>query len=333
MSKIKFAIIGYGNIGKRHAHHIEEHKDAELKAICELPLFEKPVALSEDINFYDNIDRMLGQEDIDVINVCTPNYLHHPHTMKALMHGKHVVCEKPMSLSSSHCDEMIQAAIHAQRKIFVVMQNRYNEPVQAVKQLIHKKVLGKILCVNINCFWNRNEHYYFENTWRGKKKEDGGCLYTQFSHFVDILFYLFGDFKSCKGMVKNYLHPYIQIEDSGCFIMESNEGAIINFNFSTCSFEKNMEGAITILAENGTIKIGGQYLNTIEYQHIKDNRIPDISIHAKANDYGLYQGSMSNHDKMIDNVIQTLQGKESEMTSAIEGKQVVSMIERMYAAV
>lgn len=332
MNQLKFAIIGYGNIGKRHAHHIMQHPDAILKAVCEVPLFEKPVDFPEDVAFYDNIPHMLSTEKIDIVNVCTPNYLHHPHTLMALQHQYHVVCEKPMALSTQQCDEMIASALRYQKTIFVVKQNRYNEPVQQVKKLIEKGSLGNIFFININCFWNRNEYYYHESVWRGRKNEDGGCLYTQFSHFVDILYYLFGDIEDCKGLIKNFNHPYIEIEDCGTFLMKTKEGAIVNFNFSTCSHEKNMEGAFTILAEHGTVKIGGQYLNTIEYQHIKNITLPEINIQSKSNDYGMYQGSMSNHDKMIDNVIKTLQGKETIMTNAQEGKMVVGMIEKMYAS-
>ena len=222
-----------------------------------MPLFEKPVDFPKDVNFYDNINTMLANEDIDIVNVCTPNYLHHTHTLLALKNKKHVVCEKPMALSTAECNEMIQVAELNNKSIFVVKQNRFNEPVQQVKKLIEKKSLGKIFFVNVNCFWNRNEYYYHESIWRGKRNEDGGCLFTQFSHFVDILYYLFGDIKDCKGIVKNFNHPYIEIEDTGSFFMQTLEGGIVNFNFSTCSHEKNMEGAITILAEKGTVKIGG----------------------------------------------------------------------------
>ncbi len=325
--------MGYGNIGKRHAHHILQHKDAILKAVCDLPLFEKPVGLPEEVSFYTDIETMLAKEEIDIVNVCTPNYLHHPHTLMALKHKMHVVCEKPMALSTMECEEMIQSAEENDRQVFVVKQNRFNEPVQQVKKLIENNQLGRIFLINVNCFWNRNEHYYNESLWRGKKKEDGGCLFTQFSHFVDILYYLFGDILDCKGILNNFNHPYIEVEDNGSFIMKTMDGAIVNFNFSTCSHEKNMEGAFTIIAEHGTVKIGGQYLNTIEYQNIKQVTLPEISIQSKSNDYGKYQGSMSNHDKMIDNVIMTLQGKETIMANAQEGKTVVGMIEKMYASI
>jgi UDP-N-acetyl-2-amino-2-deoxyglucuronate dehydrogenase len=332
MTKIKFAVIGYGNIGKRHVHHIMANPDAELVGICDL---QTEKITSEELKsipvFSDHVD-MLKQVDAEVINVCTPNYLHSVHTVEALKTGRHVVCEKPMATSSAECQRMIEAAEKMDKTIFVVKQNRYNEPVQQVKKLLNEKALGAIYFVNINCFWNRNEYYYNESSWRGKKRDDGGCLFTQFSHFIDILYYLFGDIDGVQGKVKNFNHPYTEVEDSGAFVIENKLGSIINFNFSTCSYQKNMEGAITILGEKGTVKIGGQYLNTIEYQHIENKILPAINISAKSNDYGQYQGSMSNHDRVIDNVIKTLRGQEKAMTNAYEGKKVVEIIEKMYSS-
>ena len=332
MKKIKFAVVGYGNIGKRHVFHIQNNTDAILKAVCELPGTDRPELLPQEIDWYTDLELMLHDEDIDVVNICTPNYLHHVHTLAALCKGKHVVCEKPMAISSRQCDEMIECAVKNERTIFVVKQNRYNEPVQMVKKLLEQGILGRLFQIQVNCFWNRNELYYEESSWRGKIAQDGGCLFTQFSHFVDILFYLFGDVTDCHGLIKNFNHPYIEIEDSGTFYMHSESGAMVNFNYSTCSYEKNMEGAFTILAENGTVKIGGQYLNTIEYESIRDFTLPPVIRSSGANDYGKYQGSMSNHDLVIENVIQTLNGSATVMTNAAEGRKVVAIIEKMYAA-
>ncbi len=328
MKKVKFAIVGYGNIGKRHAHHILQNTRAELVAVASLE--PKPSELQ--CNYYHSLAELLVNEKIDVLNVCTPNYLHGEHSIAALSQGINVVCEKPMATNTTTCNQMIAAAEKANRKLFVVKQNRHNPPVAAVKTLLENGTLGKPYLITINCFWNRNEAYYAQSSWRGKKMEDGGCLYTQFSHFVDILYYLFGDVNVISGKIKNFNHPYIETEDSGMFLLETKEGALVNFNFSTSSYARNMEGAIAILAENGTVKIGGQYLNTIEYQKIKNHEIPEINISAKANDYGLYQGSMSNHDLMIQNVIDHLDGKAAMMTNALEGRNVVAIIEKMYAA-
>jgi len=329
MDKIRFGIVGYGNIGKRHAHHILQRDDATLVAVASLG--EKPADL--DCPYYNSLDNLLAQEELDVLNVCTPNYLHCEHTVKGLQQNLHVVCEKPMAMNTIECDKMISTAKAMNKSIFVVKQNRYNPPVAQVKGLINSNALGNILLVNVNCFWNRNDNYYSSSDWRGKKKKDGGCLFTQFSHFVDILYYLVGDVEVVHGMIENFMHPKIEIEDAGTFGLRSKGGALINFNFSTTAFEKNMEGAITILGEKGTVKIGGQYLNTIEYQKIDQVEIEPINISAKANDYGLYQGSMSNHDLMIENVIMHLKGNAPIMTTAQEGREVVRIIEDMYDVV
>jgi UDP-N-acetyl-2-amino-2-deoxyglucuronate dehydrogenase len=332
MNPVRFALLGYGHIGRRHALHIRQHPDAELVAVCDTDPSKLSTPELAALPTFSDPETMLRSVKADVVNICTPNYLHHPHALMALQQGFHAVVEKPMALSTSECSDMIEAAEKSERTIFVVKQNRYNEPVQQVKQLLDEGVLGEVYLVQVNCFWNRNEAYYRQSAWRGGKKTDGGCLFTQFSHFVDILYYLFGEVADIQGKVSHRAHPYTEVEDNGSFVMKTPKGALVNLNFSTCSYEKNMEGAITVLAEHGTVKIGGQYLNTLEYQHIRDRVLPPIAIQAKANDYGLYQGSMSNHDRVIDNVVQTLRGQAVAMTNAREGREVVAMIEQMYRA-
>lgn len=331
MATVKFAIIGLGNIGKRHAEHILHHPNAELVAVCDI---NSAKAANYTVPFFNSIEELLQNSAADVLCVCTPNYLHEPHTIAALNAGLNVVVEKPMALSTKECDNMIEAANKTGKTIFAVKQNRYNPPVVAVKKLVEEGRLGKIFMVQVNCFWNRGDAYYSESDWRGKKAKDGGCLFTQFSHFVDILYYLNGSIDKAAGSISNFAHHHnTEFEDTGSFVLNASNGSIVNFNFTTCSYEKNMEGAITIFAENGTLKIGGQYLNTIEYQQIKGEAIPAINITAKNNDYGLYQGSMSNHDKLIDNVVEVLLNGEKIMTTAEEGKEVVRMIELMYQSV
>ncbi|GAA4458266.1 Gfo/Idh/MocA family oxidoreductase [Rurimicrobium arvi] len=328
---IRFALAGLGNIGKRHAEHILNHPQAQLVAVCDIDPSKASVA---DVPFFEHIGDMLRETDADVVCVCTPNYLHEPHAVAALRSGRHVVVEKPMALSVAECDRMIAASEDSDKLIFAVKQNRYNPPVAAVKELIDSGRLGKVFLVQVNCFWNRGDSYYAQSDWRGRKEKDGGCLFTQFSHFVDILYYLNGTIVSARGMTANFAHQHnTEFEDSGSFVMQGANGSMINFNFTTAAFEKNMEGAITVFAEHGTVKIGGQYLNTIEYQQLEGAALPSINISAKNNDYGLYQGSMSNHDKLIDNVVRVLEHGDKMTTTAAEGREVVRMIELMYRSV
>jgi UDP-N-acetyl-2-amino-2-deoxyglucuronate dehydrogenase len=327
---IRFCIVGFGNIGHRHAEHITDNPNTELVAVCDIDTAIS-AKIPSGVKFYTSLDEMLANTKADVLCVCTPNYLHAAHTIAGLNTGFHTVVEKPMAISVAECDRMIAASEKTGKIIFAVKQNRYNPPVQEVKKLVQSGELGKIFMIQSNCFWNRGDSYYDGSDWRGSKTKDGGCLFTQFSHFIDILYYLNGAVTSSMGRIHNYAHGHnTELEDTGSFVMQAGNDAIINFNFTTCSYEQNMEGSITIFAEKGTVKIGGQYLNTIEYQKLAAAELPNINITSKANDYGLYKGSMSNHDKVIQNVVEMLHHNTSVMTTAQEGREVVRIIEMMY---
>jgi len=330
----RFAIIGCGHIGRRHAEHISNL--ATLVAVCDC-IPEKADALAADFKcmaFYSITDLMDSGLEIDILSVCSPNYLHEAHSIAGLEAGAHVICEKPMAIHTESCERMIDSAEKTGKQVFVVKQNRYNPPVQAVKELMKQKRLGRILMANLNCFWNRDETYYRESDWKGIKEKDGGILFTQFSHFIDVLVYLLGPLKVSAGTGANLIHHGItDFEDNLCFILEGREQLLVGFNASTCAFGKNMEGSLTIIGESGTVKIGGQYLNTIEYSNIRDITMEPVTILQNNNQYGHYEGSMSNHRQVIQNVIDTLDGKTVAMTSASEGSYVVQLIEEMYSAI
>lgn len=324
-----------GNIGKRHADIILQNPNAKLEAVCDIYSQNNDYICNTTTQKYLNYNNLLQNPNIHIVNVCTPNYLHAQHTIKALNAQKHVLCEKPMAISTRDCQEMIRAAEKNKRLLFVVKQNRFNPPVIAVKQLIQNNTLGVIYQVLINCFWNRNEDYYLKSPWRGSAVKDGGILLTQFSHFVDIMYYLFGKTQCLSGIAHNFAHQNtIEFEDSCSFILQPlNSKTIINFNASICTHQQNMEGSITIIAEKGTLKIGGEYLNTVEYQNIYNYTIPKLPQGNLPNNYGTYKGSMSNHDKVIENVINTLHGLDTIATNGYEGEQVIQIIEQMYQCV
>lgn len=332
-SDVFFAVVGVGNIGTRHIAHINAHAEARLAAVLDIdPKRCQPFEQQTGVVVAQSFEELIRLSNVDVVSICTPNYLHAPMTIAALQAGKHVVCEKPMALSTVDCQQMIAAAEIANKKLFVVKQNRYNPPVVLVKQLLTTGRLGNVYQVVVNCFWNRNDAYYQQSDWRGTKDKDGGCLFTQCSHFVDIMYYLFGSVMPLSGIIRNFAHPNtVAFEDSGAFVLKTDSGAIVSFNFSTCTYRQNMEGSITLIAEKGTIKIGGQYLNAIEYVQIEGEPLPHLPESNTANDYGSYKGSMSNHDKVIQNVIDTLHGRDQIATNGEEGKQIIGIIENMYS--
>jgi UDP-N-acetyl-2-amino-2-deoxyglucuronate dehydrogenase len=160
---------------------------------------------------------------------------------------------------------------------------------------------------------------------------DGGTLYTQFSHFVDLLYWLIGDIRSVYALTENFAHKgVIEFEDTGVVALQFYNGALGTINYTVNSYGKNMEGSITIFAEKGTVKIGGQYLNELEYQNIQDFKFENLPAGNSANNYGTYQGSMSNHDKIYENIVDVLLKGSSISTSAFEGLKTVEIIDKIY---
>ena len=333
MDKLKFAIVGCGRIAARHAEQIS--RVAVLSAVCDT-VESKAAQFGEKYGaaVYSDFNEMLSNEKVlDVITICTPNGLHAEHSIKAFKKGFHVLCEKPMAISVFDCGEMIKEAEKANRRLFVVKQNRYNPPIRAIKEAIDENKLGKIFSIQLNCFWNRNMEYYTDSDWKGTLKLDGGTLFTQFSHFIDLLYWMFGDIKKVEAITRNFNHEHIiEFEDTGVIIVEFYNGIIGTINYTVNSYSKNMEGSLTIFGDLGTVKIGGQYLNELEYQDIKDFIITDLPAGNPPNNYGKYVGSMSNHDKVYENVIDVLLNKGIIGTNGFEGLKTVEIIDKIYTA-
>ena len=333
INKLKFGIIGCGRIAQRHAKHISNN--GTLISVCDIDS-SKAESLAKEYNAksFTNSDEFLeaNKGKIDVVSVCSPNGLHAEHTIAALRSGFHVLCEKPMAINVEDCGRMINEAERANKRLFIVKQNRFNPPVEALKQAIGENKLGKIYSVQLSCFWNRNENYYKGSDWKGTKEMDGGTLFTQFSHFVDLLYWLVGDIKKVHAFTRNYAHnDLIDFEDTGAVACEFYNGAIGTINYSVNSYKKNMEGSITIFGEKGTVKVGGQYLNELEYQNIEDFEITNLKESKSPNDYGDYQGSMSNHDKVYENLVSVLTQHGVIATNGFEGLKTVEIIDKIYS--
>ncbi|MFT5310467.1 MAG: UDP-N-acetyl-2-amino-2-deoxyglucuronate dehydrogenase [Bacteroidia bacterium] len=331
--KIKFAIVGCGHIGKRHAEMVVRNEECELVALCDTSEKNGLNIDDYDVPFFNSLDEMLASvPEIDVVNVCTPNGFHASDSLKALQASKHVVCEKPMALSKKDCEEIIFKALQVSKQVFCVMQNRYSPPSVWMKEVIESKALGEIFMVQVNCFWNRDSRYYKEDTWKGDAQLDGGTLFTQFSHFIDIMYWLFGDITNINGNFQDFSHKKLtDFEDSGMVNFNFVNGGMGSINYSTSVWNKNLESSLTVIGENGSVKIGGQYMNEVEYCHVDGYKMPELAESNPANDYGSYKGSAANHHYIIENVVDHLRGRTPISTNALEGLKVVEIIERIYA--
>ncbi len=326
--KLSFAIVGCGRIAQRHAGQMIKH--GKLVAVCDIiPQKADEMGSAYRAKSYYTIEELLATEKgLDIVSICSPNGLHAVHAIQALEAGNHVLVEKPLCTRVTDGKTMINTAERTGKKLFVVKQNRYNPPVIFLKDLISTGKLGKIYSFQINCFWNRPGVYYQD--WKGTLKLDGGTLFTQFSHFIDLLYWLLGDVAEVKTTVKNFAHPSIEFEDTGIALFEMKSGVIGSLNYTVNSFGKNMEGSFTVFAENGTVKIGGQYLNELEYCEVAGIPRPDLPAGNPANGYGFYKGSMSNHDKVYENLVRAWQDEGHEFVSAAEGLKTVEIIEKIY---
>ena len=333
--KIRFAVVGCGHIGRRHAEMICRDEGAELVALCDIRAKEELGIEPYDVPFFQDMEDLFREDlGIDVVNICTPNGLHAAMAIRAIERGCHVVIEKPMALTVADAERVIYTSLKYRKQAFCVMQNRYSPPSVWIKEMVDSGRLGKIYMVQLNCYWNRDERYYKPGGWHGDAALDGGTLFTQFSHFIDIMYWLFGDICDIEARFADFNHEGLtDFEDSGFVNFRFVKGGMGCLNYSTSVWDKNMESSMLIVAERGSVKIGGQYMNEVEYCHVKDYEMPVLAPTNPGNDYGAYKGSAQNHNLVIRNVVDVLSGTpgESITTNVLEGMKVVDIIQRIYA--
>jgi UDP-N-acetyl-2-amino-2-deoxyglucuronate dehydrogenase len=327
----QFAIIGCGRISRKHAIHIKAK--GSLRAVCDI-IPEKADQLAAEFNckaYYSIDDLLENEKEIDVISVCTPNGFHAEHSIKSLQAGKHVLCEKPLCITKAAAWQIIETEKFCRRKLFVVKSNRYNPITKALKKLVEENTLGEIYSFHLSCIWNRPESYYKD--WHGKLFPDGGTLYTQFSHYIDAIIWLFGDVEEARGFKKNAAHKNsIEFEDTGTAALAMKNGAIGTLHWSVNSYKQNHEIALTIIAEKGTIRTGGAYMNEVQYLQTADDLLFEQVMNA-ANNYSGYSGSMSNHEEVYEHLLESLEQPSTSFANAYDGLKTVEAIEKIYKAV
>ncbi|MCS6991267.1 MAG: Gfo/Idh/MocA family oxidoreductase [Chitinophagales bacterium] len=337
---VGFAVIGMGYMGRRHAQIIQSLPEARLVAIADIDeSLQEELTSAFRVPFYLSAKQLLeAHPEADVICIATPNGSHAALALQALDSGRHVVIEKPMALTKADCEQIIHRALQVGRKVFCVMQNRYSPPAQWLKQIITENRLGSIYLVQINCFWNRDDRYYqpahrTARSWKGTKSLDGGPLFTQFSHFVDMMYWLFGDIDRIQARFENFNHRHSTEfdDDSGIITFHFQRGGMGCFCYSTAVWDRNMESSLTIIAEKGSVRVGGQYMERVDYCHIQDYEMPQLAPANPPNEYGGYRGTAANHHYVFENVLETLKGASTITTNALEGMKVVEIIERIYA--
>ena len=331
----RFAICGVGHIGRRHASLVARHDGAELAALIDTRADLQPSLATEfpGVPFFASLEEYLQTGPAaDVLTVATPNGLHAPQAVAGLRHGLHVVIEKPIALRKADAETIVHTALQTGRLVFGVMQNRYSPPAAWLKQVVDEGRLGRVFLVQLNCFWNRDARYYKPGGWKGTQALDGGTLFTQFSHFVDLLYWVFGDITNIAARFRDFTHEGLTaFEDSGLVTFDLVRGGSGTLSYSTAVWDRNLESSLTVVAERGSLRIAGQYMDKVEYCHVQGYQMPELAPTNPANNYGAFQGSAANHVQVIENVVDTVQRRSFATTNALEGLKVVEIIERIYA--
>ena len=324
----KVGLIGCGRISKIHTSVLSSLPGVKLTAVCDIAEERaQNYAQKFKCETYADYKKMLKAKNIDIINICTPTHMHAQMAVDAAEAGKHVVSEKPMAITLSDADRMIEACKKNGVKLFVVKQNRYNSPIVKLKEAIDEKRFGKIFYGKTTVYWQRDQHYYDENIWFKTRDMGGGVIINQASHNIDMLCWLMGPAESVYAKIDTMTHR-IDTEDFGVGIVKFKSGAWGIIEATTCVYPKNIEGSITILGENGSVKIGGIQMNERQLWEFRDHKNEDdIHSHCSTEPSDVYGYG---HIKFFEDVLRVLNGENMLYVDGNEGKISLELISAMY---
>lgn len=327
---LRFGLIGCGRVAPRHAASIVALPEATLVAVAD-------VIESRARHFvtqygaeahYTDYRALLDRPDIDIVSICTPSGLHAPMALEALAAGKHVIVEKPIALNTADADRMIAAARAANRKLCVILQNRYNPPMQEAYHAIRAGKLGRLYLGSATVRWYRPQEYY-DDDWHGTWAMDGGALMNQSIHHVDALTWLMGlPVESVFAYTATLAHR-MEAEDVGVAVLRFASGALATIEGSTLTYPQNLEGSVAIFGEHGSIKVGGTALNrrTIwklagELEHERE-----ILTREQLDPPSVYGTS---HQIVIAKMIEAVLEDREPETNGTEARKSLALIEAIY---
>jgi UDP-N-acetyl-2-amino-2-deoxyglucuronate dehydrogenase len=327
--RIRFALVGCGRIAANHFAAIEKHADrAELVAVCEINAKARAAAASQSrAKGFDRLDTMLAESNADIVVLATPSGLHADQAIEIAQAGRHVMTEKPMATRWQDGKRMVAACDSAGVRLFVVKQNRRNATLQLLKQAVDQGRFGRIYMVSINVFWSRPQSYYDSGAWRGTWEFDGGAFMNQASHYVDLLDWLIGPVESVQAYTATLARD-IEVEDSGVMSVRWRSGALGSVSVTMLTYPKNLEGSITIIGENGTVRVGGVAVNEIQHWEFADKRPEDEKVKSASYETTSVYGF--GHPLYYDNVIKVLRGEAEPDTDGREGLKTLEVLIATY---
>lgn len=331
---LKFALVGCGRIAKRHSEllGLGQVEGASLAAVCDI-VADKAKAIGEKLSipWFTDMHEMMRSCDIDVVVVLTESGNHARHVIELATYGKHIVVEKPMALTLSDADAMIEACERAGVRLFVVKQNRFNVPVQKLREALTAGRFGKMVMGTVRVRWCRPQAYYDQDAWRGTWALDGGVLTNQASHHIDLLEWMLGEVDSVFAMTRTAL-VNIEAEDTAVVAVRFRSGALGVIEATTAVRPKDLEGSISLMGETGTAVIGGFAVNRMETWNFAEAEPGDDEVMTRfsvnpPNVYGF------GHQAYYDHVVNCLAHGGPHMVDGLQGRRSLELINAIYESV
>lgn len=332
----RFALMGCGRIARKYGQIFQDNlvQDASLTAVCDIQE-DRAKAFGEKYGapWYTSIQELMAAkgDEVEVVAILTESGLHAQHTIEVSRYGKHIVVEKPMALRLQDADDMIRACDMAGVKLFVVKQNRFNLPVQKLREALEANRFGKLVMGTVRVRWSRNQAYYDQDAWRGTWAKDGGVFANQASHHIDLLEWMLGEPISVFAKSRTALVD-IEVEDTGVAIINFASGAIGVVEATNATRPKDLEGSISILGENGSVEIGGFAVNEMKVWNFTTPEQGDEDIFSRysTNPKDVYGFG---HIAYLQNVIDCIQSGSRSLVDGLEGRKSLELISAIYESI
>ena len=326
--RFRVALAGCGRISKNHFEAIDKIDGLDLVAVSDVdPARAQEAGKAWGVSYFTSYEKMLAESSADVVTIATPSGLHHDMGIAAARAGKHVVMEKPMSISLTGADALVHACDKAAVQLFVVKQNRLNPPVQLLKRAVDNNRFGRIYMASCVVHWARPQEYYDQAPWRGTWEFDGGAFMNQASHYVDLIQWIMGPVESVMAKTAT-LARRIETEDTGVAILKFRSGALGSIQVTMLAYPRNLEGSLTVLGEKGSAKIGGTAVNKIEHwefaEYDDDDKLVEAANTNPPSVYGL------GHQGYYRNVLDVLRGEAKADTDGRAGRKSLELILGIY---
>lgn len=326
--RIRFGIVGCGAIADKHALAISRLENAEVAGAFDInPDARAAFTDRYAVPAFARVEEMIEKTEPDVLSILTPSG-NHAETLTELMRfNRHFVVEKPLALRLDHVDTILEQCDRRRLKVFVVQQNRFNPPIQKLKEAITTERFGRLVLGTVRVRWCRDEAYYSCKPWRGTWAHDGGVLSNQGSHHIDMLIWLMGDVVSVMAKTATHLAP-IEAEDTGIAILKFRSGALGIIEATTAARPSDLEGSISVLGEKGAVEVGGFFMNELKTWNFTepiDSDAEVISIHGRVPDLRAW-----NHTEFYRDVISSVINNEKGLIDGLEGRKSVELLNALY---